>query len=94
MTHQLRPDQIADLALLINHPKHLHLSDPGTGKTPTICTYQRYLWQHQGTPSVWPMPKSLLEKNRDEALRWGGWAPDEVQIVDGPLDFRRRRRCS
>jgi hypothetical protein len=87
MTYQLRPDQIADLAILMNHPKHLHLSDPGTGKTPTICTYQRFLFEDQGTPSVWPQPKSLLEKNRDEALLWGGWSdPRDVQIVDGPLD--------
>jgi hypothetical protein len=82
---ELRPDQIADLALLMLHPKHLHLSEPGTGKTPTICVYQRWLFDHHGVRSVWPMPKSLLEKNRGEALLWGGWDEDEVQIVDGPL---------
>ena len=85
MSFELRPDQIADLALLMLHPKHLHLSEPGTGKTPTICVYQRYLFDHHGVRSVWPMPKSLLEKNKAEALLWGGWDEDEVVILDGPL---------
>lgn len=70
----------------MNNPKHMHLSDPGTGKTPTICIYQRYLWEHKGTPSIWTMPKSLLKKNREEALLWGGWKDDEVVILDGPFD--------
>ena len=39
---QLCANQIADLALLMNDPMKMHLSDPGTGKTPTICVYQRY----------------------------------------------------
>ena len=82
---ELRADQIADLAILINNPMHMHLSDPGTGKTPTICTYQRYLWEEHGTPSVWPMPKSLLKKNREEAILWGGWSPEDVVILDGPF---------
>jgi hypothetical protein len=69
----------------MNNPKHMHLSDPGTGKTPTICTYQRYLWEAKQTPSIWTMPKSLLQKNRDEALLWGGWDEDEVRILDGPF---------
>lgn len=79
----LRPDQIADLSILMCNPRHLHLSEPGTGKTPTICVYQRWLWNEHGTPSVWVMPRSLLEKNRDEALKWGGWEADEVVIADG-----------
>jgi len=87
VTYQLRPDQIADLALLMNDPKLMHLSDPGTGKTPTICTYQRYLWLHKQVRSVWPMPKSLMDKNYEEAMRWGGWEKGDVQVVDGPLDM-------
>jgi phosphoglycolate phosphatase-like HAD superfamily hydrolase len=79
----LRPDQIADLAILMNNPRHMLLSEPGTGKTPTICVYQRWLREQHGTPSVWTMPKSLLEKNRDEAIQFGGWAPEDVVIVDG-----------
>lgn len=84
---QLRPDQIADLAILMRNPKHMHLSDPGTGKTPTICLFQRWLWEEHQTPSVWPMPKSLLEKNRDEALAWGGWEDErDVAILDRPFN--------
>ena len=83
---ELRSDQIADLALLMNDPMKMHLSDPGTGKTPTVCVYQNYLWHEHHTPSVWPMPKSLLKKNHDEALLWGGWQDDEVVILDGPWE--------
>jgi SNF2-related domain/Helicase conserved C-terminal domain len=81
MTYQLRSDQIADLATLINNPKHIHGSQPGTGKTPTICTYQRYLSDDKNIGSLWLQPLSLIGKNYEEALRWGGWDPKDVAVV-------------
>lgn len=77
----LRPDQIEDLATLINNPKIVLANEPGTGKTPTICTYQRFLLQHKQKGSVWLMPNSLLKKNLDEARAWGGWSAREAVIV-------------
>jgi hypothetical protein len=43
----------------------------------------QYLWQDRKLRSAWAMPKSLLEKNRREILRFTEFEPDEVAIVDG-----------
>ena len=80
---ELRPDQIEDLAKLMQNPRWIMGGEPGTGKTPTICVMQRYLWDHHQTGTIWAMPLSLLKKNREEALRFGGWDPADVVIVDG-----------
>lgn len=79
----LRPDQIEDLATLICNPRHGLASDPGTGKTPTVCAYMRYLWDTKQTKSIWPQPKSLMFKNRLELIKFGGFRPEEVVILKG-----------
>lgn len=77
----LRPEQIQRLAQYIANPCFLDLSDPGTGKTPPVCTYLYFQWrEHQGT-SLWSQPKSLLGKNRRELLRWTEFTDDEVVIL-------------
>ena len=78
---QLRPEQIERLAQYIAHPRFLDLSDPGTGKTPPVCTYLWYIWRELGGFSLWTQPKSLLGKNRRELLRWTEFKPNEVVIL-------------
>lgn len=80
----LRPDQIQDLGrLLFKDRRCIHGGEPGTGKTPTVCVLQKARWTEHGHKSVWTMPMKLLDKNLDEAMLWGEWAPGEVVIVDG-----------
>lgn len=79
----LRTDQIADLAFHIANPKGMNLNEPGTGKTPTICVLQWYRWNEHKHGTAWVMPKTLLEKNRRELLRFTDFTEDQVVIVDG-----------
>ena len=82
----LRQDQIEDLGtLLYKQRRHIHGGEPGTGKTPTICVLQKGIHQLHGFKSVWLMPMKLIEKNYDEAMLWGQWAPGEVAIVDNAV---------
>lgn len=78
----LRPEQIERLAQYIANPRFLDLSDPGTGKTPPVCTYLYYQWVEHGHKSVWSMPKSLLKKNREELLRFTDFAESDVTILE------------
>jgi hypothetical protein len=84
----LRPDQIADLAFLINNPKAPHLSDPGTGKTPTACMFTKYALDHQGVQTCWVQPLSIIKKNQRELIRWTGLPEDRVVIVEGTKEQR------
>lgn len=84
----LRDYQIDDLAFYIEqaqgkHPKCLNLSDPGTGKTPSVVVNQQRRWQYEQKRTVWVQPKSLLSKNRDEILAFTDFVDDDVAIVDG-----------
>ncbi|MBD9544334.1 hypothetical protein IB276_33345 [Ensifer sp. ENS04] len=79
----LRDYQIADLAFYMANPKCLNLSDAGTGKTPSVCVMQWYLWSNHGIGTVWPQPKSLLKKNKKEILRFTDFKDEDVVIVDG-----------
>ena len=93
MSFTLRKDQIEDLGYFLNHPKALFLSEPGTGKTPVVNVLQRALWDEQNIASVWPMPDKLLEKNREEAFRFGQWQhEDDVVIVKKPSDLQKPAR--
>jgi SNF2 family DNA or RNA helicase len=80
----LRPYQIADLAVLMQHPRACLLHDPGGGKTPPVCVWIEWRWREAGEQTVWVMPKSLFRKNRDELLRFTTFAPEHIAIVDGP----------
>jgi Superfamily II DNA/RNA helicases, SNF2 family len=87
----LRDYQVADLAYYIANPKCMNLSDPGTGKTPSVCVWIYYLWTHHGVGTAWVMPKRLMKKNRDELLRFTNFTEDDVVIVDGsPSQVRKQ----
>lgn len=79
----LRDYQIADLTFYMANQKCLNLSDAGTGKTPSVCVMQWFLWSEHGIGTVWPQPKSLLKKNKKEILRFTGFKDEDVVIVDG-----------
>ncbi|MEN7527931.1 DEAD/DEAH box helicase [Cupriavidus sp. DL-D2] len=85
---QLRDSQVAALAFGLTQPKLMNLSDPGVGKTAPTCAYMWHLWSTQGVKSVWPQPKSLLVKNRQELLDWSNFKPEEVIIIDGTKQQR------
>jgi hypothetical protein len=79
----LRVDQIADLSVYIRDRKVLNLSDPGTGKTPSVCVMQWFRWNEESKGTIWVMPKSLLRKNKRELHRFTEFTNEQVQIVDG-----------
>jgi hypothetical protein len=78
----LREYQVKDLAFHIANAKSLNLSDPSTGKTPTVCVLFYYWWSKKGWRTVWAMPKSLMEKNREELLRFTDFGEDDVVILE------------
>lgn len=80
---ELRPYQVEDLTFYIANERCANLSDPGTGKTPSVCVYIRYLIRNRGIKVLWVMPKSLLVKNREELLRFTDLDPEEIVIIDG-----------
>ena len=79
----LRDYQIADLAFMMQTPKCCNLSDPGCGKTPSVCVYIQWVHETTNLPVVWVMPKSLLRKNVDELLRFSHIRRDQIAVVDG-----------
>lgn len=79
----LRVEQIADLSFYMQNRKCMNLSDPGTGKTPSVCVMQWYLWNELGVGTCWAMPKRLLRKNQREILRFTRFEEKDVVIVDG-----------
>jgi SNF2 family DNA or RNA helicase len=89
MVLPLRDYQVADLAFYLAKPRCLNLSDPGTGKTPSVCVYAQYLWQEEGIRTAWAMPKSLIKKNYNELLRFTELKPEDIAIVSG---YGKKRR--
>lgn len=79
---QLRPYQIEDLGFHIANPRSLNLSDPGTGKTPTVCVLAYYHWARRQKRTLWVMPKSLLQKNKDEFALFTGFEPEDIEILE------------
>lgn len=79
----LRDYQVADLAWYIAQPKCMNLSDPGTGKTPSVVVNQFRRWTYDQRASVWVMPKSLMAKNVDEICRFTPFTREDVAVVDG-----------
>ena len=80
----LRDYQIADLAYMIANPKCMLLGDPGTGKTPPVCVMMFHIWQTHKKRTVWVMPMSLLDKNKDEIHRFTPLTDKQVVIVTDP----------
>ena len=87
MKPSLRTDQIADLAYLIGHDRSLMLHEPGVGKTPTVCFWLYYHWSRFEHRTVWVMPTSLMNKNKDELVRFTDFVPSDICIVTKEADF-------
>lgn len=87
---KLRDYQVADLAFYIRERRCANLSDPGTGKTPSVCVYFYWLWKEQQKRSVWVMPKSLLKKNKQEILEFTHFKDEDVLIFDGTPKQRQK----
>ncbi|WP_419902165.1 helicase-related protein [Kiloniella sp.] len=86
----LRDYQVEDLAFYIPNERVANLSDPGTGKTPSVCKLFQFVWEYLNGRSIWSMPKSLLGKNRDEILQFTDFQPEEVAILDGTPKQREK----
>lgn len=84
-----RPDQIADMAFFINHPKACLLHDPGVGKTITASLHCEYHWEYHKHKSVWIQPLSIIKKNRDEIIRFTNFTEDDVVIIQGTPEKRK-----
>lgn len=89
---ELRPYQIEDLAFHINNPKGANLSDPGTGKTPTVCVLMQYNWTEERSRTFWPQPGSLLKKNYQELLDFTDFTEDDIAIYQGTPAQREKIR--
>lgn len=81
--NQARPDQLQDLALLMNNRRFMLLSDPGSGKTIPVCLLMWWLWSEHKERSVWVMPSTIKQKNKDELLKWSEFEPADVMIYEG-----------
>lgn len=90
MSGTLRDYQVADLAFYMQTPRCLNTSDPGTGKTASVCAYAWYLWSELKHRTIWSMPKSLLKKNKDELIEFSGFKPEDIAIVDGTPAQRKK----
>lgn len=85
---ELRDYQVADLAFYMATPKCGNFSDPGTGKTPSVCVYIWWLWHERKIRSIWTMPKSLLAKNKQELIDFTDLKDEDVIIIDGHAGLR------
>ena len=80
--YTLRGYQQDDLAFHIGAKKSLNLSDPGAGKTGVVCVAAYYYWSRLGVKTIWAMPKSLLEKNKEEFGLFTDFTPDDIHIFE------------
>ncbi len=86
MTATLRDYQVEDLAIAIKNPRSLNMSEPGTGKTPTFCALAWYYWKARGKKTIIVQPNHLRSKNRLEAIRFSGFKPEEVVVLEKAHD--------
>ena len=94
MSNALRPYQIQDLAVAIKNPRSFNFSEPGTGKTPVFCALAWYYWSKRQKKTIIVQPNHLRDKNRLEVLRFSGFKPEEVKVierVDETLGPRKRK---
>lgn len=83
MDLELRKEQLETLGLSMKKKTFMDRSDPGTGKTPPFCVWMWWQWHTNGNRVIWCMPKSIMKKNRKEALLWSEFTEDDVVILDG-----------
>lgn len=86
MTVSLRDYQVEDLSIAIANPRSFNLSEPGTGKTPTFCAYAWYMWKSKGKKTIIVQPNHLRSKNRLEVIRFSGFKPGEVVVLEKAHD--------
>jgi hypothetical protein len=65
------------------NPRGGNLSDPGAGKTPPTNVHLWHVWEDYGVKSIFLMPTSLFEQNRDSLLEFTHFKPEQVVIVEG-----------
>lgn len=82
MSATLRQHQVEDLAVAIRLKRSLNLSEPGTGKTPTMMAFAWWAWTRNRDKTIIVQPNSLRDKNRLECLRFSGFKPHEVKVID------------
>jgi hypothetical protein len=82
VSYTLRDYQINDLAVAIKNPRSFNLSEPGTGKTPTFCALAWYYWSKLKKKTIIVQPNHLRDKNRLEVLRFSGFKPNEVKVIE------------
>jgi hypothetical protein len=85
MTWTAREDQVQDLAHFINNPRDLMLHDPGVGKTIVAALYSYYAWAHKKSRISWVQPISLVNKNREEILKFTNFDEKDVVCVQGTV---------
>lgn len=86
----LRPYQVEHLGFFLNEHRAIDRSEAGTGKTPKMCLWL-YTLTKSGDKAVWAMPKSLLAKNYEELLLWSNLTPDQITLVDGTPEQRKKQ---
>lgn len=79
-----RDDQVKDVAVYIKNPRSGALLDAGTGKTSNVRMDTYWLWYQKKVRTFWVMPKSLLQKNLEEQLRFSDFEPGDIVIYDDP----------
>ena len=87
----LRDYQVDDLGFYIANDRWMNLSDPGCGKTGSVCVFLEFLWTHRQCKTAWAQPKSLLNKNKEEIHEFTNLKDDEVVIIDGTPKQRQKQ---
>jgi hypothetical protein len=87
MSMVLRDYQLDHLAFYMRWvgtetPICMNLSEPGTGKTPSVVINQ-YRRAMEGIQTLWVMPKSLIMKNVDEIMRFSPLERKHIGVLDG-----------
>lgn len=89
----LRGHQINDLAFYLANPFCGNLSDPGTGKTPTVNVYAEYLWKHKNTKVVFNMPTKLFRQNKESFHKFTNLQDHQVVILRSSLTKKQYEKA-
>lgn len=79
----LRQYQVEDLSFLIKEGKSGNLSDPGTGKTPSMNVWLEWAAMNKGAKCVINMPTHLYYQNKASILEFTNFKDHQVHILDG-----------
>lgn len=87
---KLRDYQLQQLDYHLSYPRTINRSAPSTGKTPTVCVYMKIKYESKREKSVFVMPTSLFNKNKEEVMKWCDWTEDEVKVLDCSPEKRKK----